>query len=127
MKLRHVLTPVIVTCTWASQPIVFEPNRGQTAAKVQWLARGPGYRLFLGEDGLYILAGKQAPVRMKLAGGHPWRAIEGLQPTGGVSNYFIGNDPSQWRTDIPHYARLKVAGVYSGIDLVFYSAPRGLE
>ncbi len=32
-------------------------------------------------------------------------------------NYFIGNDPSQWRTDVPNYASVVYRDVYPGIDL----------
>src|SRR6476661_4513380 len=33
--------------TFGKLPMVFEPNQGQTDAQVQFLARGPGYGLFL--------------------------------------------------------------------------------
>jgi len=36
------------------------------------------------------------------------------------SNYFIGNDPSQWQTDVPNYSRIRLKDVYDGIDLVYY-------
>jgi hypothetical protein len=64
---------------------------------------------------------------MKLNGSHAWNAADGLEPTGSTSNYYIGNDPKQWRTDIPNYARLKEKGVYDGIDLVFHSHGGQLE
>jgi hypothetical protein len=66
-------------------------------------------------------------VRMKLNGGNPWTDVQGLDPTGGVSNYLIGNDRKAWHTGIPHYERLRVARVYDGIDLVLYGRGRNLE
>ena len=51
----------------------------------------------------------------------------GLEPTGGVSNYIRGNDAKDSLNGIPHYARLSVAGVYDGVDLVFYSNGGDLE
>ena len=53
--------------------------------------------------------------------------MEGLQPTGGASNYFLGSDRKQWHTGIPHYAQLSAPRVYDGIDLVFYSNGGDLE
>jgi hypothetical protein len=53
--------------------------------------------------------------------------MEGLEPTGGVSNYLRGSDPKRWRTDVPHYARLSASEAYDGIDLVFYSHEGDLE
>ncbi|MCG3194070.1 MAG: hypothetical protein DIJKHBIC_03327 [Thermoanaerobaculia bacterium] len=36
----------------------------------------------------------------------------------GISNYLTGNDPSRWRTHIPHFAAVRVGDVYPGIDMV---------
>src|SRR5204863_455349 len=44
-----------------------------------------------------------------------------------ISNYFIGNDPTKWRTDVPHFGRIQVEGVYPGIDLVWYGNQQRLE
>src|ERR1035441_1136883 len=38
-------TRALVTC--GRLPLSFEPNLGQTSPKVQWLARGPEYTLYL--------------------------------------------------------------------------------
>jgi hypothetical protein len=37
------------------------------------------------------------------------------------SNYFIGDDPSSWRTDVPNYQKLRYEGLWDGIDAIFYS------
>src|SRR5262249_20128240 len=66
-------------------------------------------------------------MRMKLTGSRAWDEAKGLEPTGGTSNYFLGKDPKGWHTDIPQYARVSAAGVYDGIDLVFYSHGNDLE
>ena len=136
-------------------PLVFEPNHGQAPAQVQWIARGSRYQLFFTSEGITMLlrdrareaspsslipALFQAPhlsadrtkttystMKMKLNGGRPWRSVAGLEPTGGISNYFIGDDPKGWHTGIPHYARLSAPDVYNGIDLVFYSHGGQLE
>ena len=36
-----------VSVSYGKLPLSFEPNLGQTAKEVQWLARGPQYTLFL--------------------------------------------------------------------------------
>ena len=35
-------------------------------------------------------------------------------------NYFVGNDPSKWLTNVPTYASVRYQNVYPGIDLVYY-------
>ena len=31
-------------------------------------------------------------------------------------NYFIGNDPRNWHTDIPTYASITYTGIYTGVN-----------
>ena len=45
----------------------------------------------------------------------------------GNSNYFIGKDPSKWRTGIPTYARVKYEGVYPSVSLVYYGTRGNVE
>ncbi|RDE17790.1 MAG: hypothetical protein C4K49_01075 [Candidatus Thorarchaeota archaeon] len=43
----------------------------------------------------------------------------GEEPTGSVTNYMYGNDPSMWRTGLMDCAVLRYADIYPGIDLVY--------
>ena len=60
-------------------------------------------------------------------GANPKAKVVGLDELPGKSNYFIGNDPKKWRTNVPSYARVKYEGVYPGVDLVYYGNQRQLE
>ena len=73
------------------------------------------------------IANRQSPISMKLVGANPKAQIEGLDRLPGISNYFIGNDPNKWRTNIPHYAKVRYRDVYPGIDLVYHSDKEQLE
>ena len=53
--------------------------------------------------------------------------IAGTNPLPGKINYFIGNDPSKWHTDIPSYGAVRYKGVYPGVDAVFYGNQQRLE
>src|SRR5207237_7942977 len=53
--------------------------------------------------------------------------VNGTGRLPGRMNYFLGNDPKKWHTDVPSYARVKYEGVYPGIDLVFYGNQGKLE
>jgi uncharacterized repeat protein (TIGR01451 family) len=132
-------------------PLTFEANRGQTDRRVQFLARGDGYALFLtpteavmslhgpgdphrfnpqssGLDKPMSLTSKSAAVlRMTLVGSNPKASTMGLEELSGRSNYFIGRDPKQWRTNVPNYGRIRFADVYRGVDLVYYGDQRQLE
>jgi hypothetical protein len=119
-------------------PLAFEPNVGQTDSRVRFLARGGGMTMFFtdaeavmvltrGRAGKKPVDAEKVAVRMKLLGSETATRQVGLDPLPGVSNYFIGNDPAKWRTDVPHYGRIRYTDVYPGIDLVWYGSERRLE
>jgi Beta-propeller repeat/Abnormal spindle-like microcephaly-assoc'd, ASPM-SPD-2-Hydin len=68
-----------------------------------------------------------ALLRMKLVRANPNPKIVGMDELPGKSNYFIGNDPKKWRTNVPNYAKVKYANVYPGVDLVYYGNQGQLE
>ncbi len=53
--------------------------------------------------------------------------VTGLEALTGKVNYFLGNDPKKWRTNIPTYAKVKYHDVYPGIDLIYYGNRQQLE
>jgi hypothetical protein len=118
-------------------PLSFEVNRGQTAAPVNYLARGSGYTLFLSATQATLgLTQQSAPkggpsvedvLRLGLLGADPAAAVVGLDQLPGVSNYFIGNDPSKWLTNVPNYAKVEYQNVYPGVNLVYYGNQGQLE
>ncbi len=108
-------------------PLVFEPNQGQADPAVKFLVRAERGTLFLTEREAVLAPRGAAAVRMRLTGAGKPRAIQGLEPSGGVSNYFIGKDSAQWRTGIPHYSRVEYKSVYPGVDVVYYGNPQNLE
>jgi uncharacterized protein (TIGR03437 family) len=113
-------------------PLRFEANRGQTHDSVRFLARGQGYTIYLTASetrfALHNNTAKQhSALGLKLIGASSESAAEGVEPLPARSNYFIGDDPQQWQTDVPAYARVRQRGVYNGIDAVFYGNPQQLE
>ena len=61
-----------------------------------------------------------AVLRLRLVAAKPRAKITGLEELPGRSNYFIGKDPTNWRTNVPNYAKVKYANVYPGVDLVYH-------
>ncbi|MGA7943515.1 MAG: SBBP repeat-containing protein [Candidatus Sulfotelmatobacter sp.] len=146
-----------IQASYAALPLAFEQNQGQTDTQVKYTARGNGYTLFLTANAavfsLQPRSAESAPstvrrgaelrakslrqrraqensdavVRMQLVGGNSLAkvAASGLLP--GKSNYFVGNDPSKWRTDVAHYARVSYEDVYPGVNMAFHGAQRQFE
>jgi beta-propeller repeat-containing protein len=63
--------------------------------------------------------GQDTVLRVKLIGANRAAQIAGVDPMQGKSNYFIGNDPKKWHTDVPNYAKVELKNVYPGIDLMY--------
>lgn len=55
----------------------------------------------------------------------PYSAAQGMLD--GKSNYFLGNDPSKWVTDISDYSSVALYNVYPGTDLYYYGADGKIE
>ena len=138
-------------------PLGFEENVGQTAPDVRYVAHGGKYDLFLtSQEAVVALrpaghfdfsprhrfatlramrelrrnarkADQMTVLRLQLEGGNPQPQITGTDQLPGRVNYFIGNDPKKWHTDVPTYGKVKYAAVYPGIDLLFYGNERHLE
>ena len=108
-------------------PLSFEANQGQTDSRVKFLSRGGGSTLFLtSTEAVVVLTRPVAKskrgkfslvkpdltqpgkvtrtiVRMGLFGANPAPRVAGLEELPGKVNYFIGNDPAKWRTNVPTY------------------------
>jgi hypothetical protein len=135
-------------------PLSFEQNAGQSSNQVEFLARGQDYTLFLTRQAEAVLVLGAAAARhnseprtdlvpgaikpqsesipasvfrMKLVNAQLTPQAEGLDELPGKANYFIGNDPNKWRTNVPIYARVNFHGVYPGVDLVYYGNRQQLE
>ena len=115
-------------------PLAFEANQGQQDPSVRFLARGPSYNLYFSRETLALALqdeahmgdqaknyqAKGAIITIDLFHANPAVRVVGLNELSEKTNYFIGNDPTNWRTGIQTYARVKYEDVYSGIDLIFY-------
>jgi hypothetical protein len=153
-KERPADTKVRAADSFARLPLSFEANQGQADPDVKFLARGQGYTLFLTRRGGAVLTlRKPAPkpkslrraenglvaepepetvspsavVRMSLTGATRTPQLEGVDELSGKANYFIGNDPKKWRTNVPLFTKAKYRDVYPGVDLVYYGNQKQLE
>lgn len=113
-------------------PLSFEPNQKQTDnADVKFLARGDGYILFLtGKEA--VLSMRKDPkstavMRMSLLNANANPSFTGMEELPGKSNYFIGNKPENWHTNISTYRKVSEHDIYPGIDLLYYGTQRQLE
>jgi hypothetical protein len=132
-----------IAAAYGRLPLAFEPNRGQTAAGVRYLAHGPGYGVFITADRTVLALaprpaarGGRAPragrglgaaLSFRAIGARANPVVAGGGPLAGRVNYLTGRDRTGWRTNIPTYRQVTAQQVYPGVDLHWYGTQRGLE
>ena len=125
---HDISSPASVKSDYGNLPLSFELNRGQTADDVKFLARSSGYTLFLtGNEAVLRFqnqhkSNEASTLTLSLKDANAKPQVTGLSELPGKTNYFIGNDPKEWRTDIPTFAKVKYESIYQGVDLVYYSS-----
>ncbi|HEX5431213.1 MAG TPA: SBBP repeat-containing protein [Bryobacteraceae bacterium] len=113
-------------------PLLFEQNRGQAPQPVRFIARGPNYRLEV-EPASNILvwtdgsSHNSASLRTEFAGANPRASVHAEDPAASVTNYLIGSSSRGWLTGIPNFRRIRIDGIYRGIDLLFHGEGGDLE
>jgi len=127
---------------YAHNPLSFEPNMGQTAAQVQFLARGQGYALYLTPDeavlSLQKSSGSSSPtatpaaspapavLSMQLVGANAAAGSSGLDKLASTTNY-LGATQATSLTNTPNYSQVEYQNVYAGINLIYYGNQQQLE
>jgi Beta-propeller repeat len=133
----------------ARLPLCFEANQGQAASAAQYLAHSrSGTVLLSPASATVVLTTAQAPapgsrtrladrlrdrqvqshtISLEFLGANSRALMTGLDTLSGKANYFLGSDPTQWRTNLTLFERVRVAEAYPGVDLVFYGSEQKLE
>lgn len=121
-------------------PLHFELNQGQTDSSVRFLSRSGNHTLLLKQNEAELVLPNRlesAPgkkqmaqpdvLNMRLANANEFPKVEGLDELEGRTNYFIGENPKTWQTDVHTFKKVKYSSVYEGIDLIYYGNQRQLE
>lgn len=105
-------------------PLFFEKNEGQTYENIKYLTRGTGYSFYFTPQEIVMVLQDEnlspSILKMSFIGANPKPTIEGIEEGKSRSNYFIGKDSQNWKTNIPHFAKIAYQELYSGIDAIFY-------
>jgi hypothetical protein len=134
---------------FAKMPLGFEVNRGQGPANAEFFTREGSFGLYLTQKAAVLamckpdqgIAGRSVMrsadhstpsencgiVRMQVESGRTGVHAVGEDRLPGTVNYFIGDNPAQWRTGIPTYTRVRYDDILPGISLVYSGNHRQLE
>lgn len=131
-------------------PLAFTENSGQWSSNVFYRATAGGPALWFTQEGITYQFSRslnensegstdpldqlpkeskieQLLVSSRFVGANPDVTACGENLMEYKCNYFIGNDPSLWRTDVPNYQSILLKNVYDGIDVRFYGNEESVE
>jgi len=137
------------------QPLAFTKNMGQWDDRVQFRANAAGATMWYTTDGVYYQFTRHIPtestsqdddlhmpydradqepdsieqlmIKVSFVGANPNPVITGDNLMEYKCNYFIGNDPDEWHTDVPNYKSVIFKDVYAGIDLKYFGNGKQME
>src|SRR5260370_42136765 len=107
IRALHTLSVVFLLSTLSAAPRLAEANRA-LAQSPQAFEPVAEQNHFVTRSGIQISPGElsMGPHSMRLVGADARARGVGEDPLPGKTNYFLGNDPRGWRTNVPTYARI---------------------
>jgi len=154
-NLALATTDVQVTRNLTSMSLAFTENRGQWNEDVLFRASAKGATLWFTKGGAVYQFTRSIPkgdknvddpmdamghfselvpdsvesiaIKASFVGANLNPKMVGADIIEYKCNYFIGNDPNEWHTDVPNYNTLIYEEVYEGIDLKYYGNGKEME
>ncbi len=139
----------------ASMPLAFTENQGQWDERVLFRANAGAATMWFSQDGAYYQFTRRVArddevsddplhpgldrfdreldsietmmIKASFVGANPNPQIAGIDAMEYKCNYFIGNEPDKWRTDVHNYEAIIYEDIYDGIDLKYYGNGRQME
>ena len=106
-------------------PLHFVANQGQLDEAIIYHAKSESVTIFCTETGL-VFGFAEGSISLKFSKGKRVRPeAKGELP--GKINYFVGNDPASWQTNIPTFREIVYREVYPGTDLIYSGDQRHLK
>jgi Beta-propeller repeat len=100
--------------------LAFVRNAGQLDAPVRYSTQAGSTNVFLTRRAAVIALRKGRrglALRLAFLGASPEVTIAGADRSRGQVNYFVGNDPTRWQTNLPAYEEVVYRKLWPGIDL----------
>lgn len=105
-------------------PLTFVENKGQWDTQAKFVAQRGNMAVRFEKDAFTLQMEKHnqdrvkgVAVRMAFEGASEKATLEGEGKQEGRYNYFLGNDRTKWRTEVPGYSSAVYKNLYDGVDL----------
>jgi len=146
-----------LNATFAPMPLAFTENQGQWPDSILYRASAGGATMWFTPSGAYYQftrrisriddSGGLSPqqkfmrdrpmeqpdsieitmIKAEFVGANLNPSAMGLSVLDYKCNYFLGNEPDKWRTDVSNYESIQYQEVYPGVDLKYYGNGKQME
>lgn len=105
--------------TLSGLPVDFVENRGQWSGTAAFVARQGRMAASLEPGAVKIILAADQPAEVSLVfdGSSKDAILAGEEMRSGRYNFFIGDDPRKWQSNVPAFGAVRYRGLYEGIDL----------
>ncbi len=108
---------------WSRLPLAFVRNDGQWNTDLSYIARLPGGRVGVSPRVLSLdrtggAPGRGCLVDLVFEGARSDVKLSADSEPTSKRNFFLGDEPSRWRTDVPAYSSVRMEGLYDGTDVL---------
>jgi hypothetical protein len=145
----------MVMSSLSAMPLAFTENRGQFGEGTLFKANAPGADFYFRADEAAYLFVRDSDeliendfdpwqgmadkvdrprykkesmmIKAQFVGANPDPEVTGADRLPHKKYYFLGNDPSEWHTDVPNYSSIMYEDIYPGIDLKYYGNGRAIK
>jgi hypothetical protein len=110
-----------------SDELTFVPNAGQWATDARFVARHKNVVVRAAPDGLWLELNvrtvdpdvlRRQVVKFEFVGANPSPEIRGLGSLPSKLNFFVGSDPTRWRSELSTFEGIRYADLWPGVALV---------
>ena len=113
-----------ISQAYATLPLAFTPNAGQSADGVRYLAQGAGYGFYFMRDRVVLdlrrpKADGAVALHLRFAGANPNPRLEPLGPGRSDVSYLAGTRPEASAAALSAYGALAYRDLWPGVDMVF--------
>jgi hypothetical protein len=100
-------------------PLAFVPNAGQSDASFAFQAVSRFGTVAFSPDEVTLVPTTDVALRVQFLNANPSSHIAGHDQLPGVMNFYAGDDPARWRSNLPTYGAIVYGSLYDGIDLMY--------
>lgn len=125
----HLVGHTAAVGVWLDTAVSFVENLGQFPVDVRFQLLGGEHSIWFTEDAIWMTLTKgedgttsQEAVALKISfpKANPHPRLEGMERLAISVNYFHGDDPTRWRTNVLAWSGVRYVDLYPGIDLEWH-------